>query len=127
MKLKKIILASLPLFLITGCSKKLTCTFSEEEGLHDKVVVTFKDDKPKTVNVYGEISVLEEDKTDEDKLISEFKKTYEEQGYENVEVDFKKGKIIISAEKDATKYLDDDVKTYDDVKKYFVEQDYTCK
>lgn len=141
--MKKKITAFLALSIVlltTGCGgKKLTCT-KKETNSEEKQTITFKKDKASTLNMvlsydYSEANLSDDDvkqikeqnycdilKTEEgmDKAISKCKSSFNKNIYKvNATINLSK----ISKENSS---VNTDT-SYDDVKKYYEQQGYTCK
>lgn len=114
---------------LTGCGKKLTCTMdNSQSGLEasSKVEVKFKGDNVDSMKVSMDITVPEEYKDEKQGLIDMFKESYED-----VKVTETKNGIRIEADENNSAFAGLDIKdktvSYDDVKKAFEGQGYTCK
>lgn len=114
---------------LTGCGKKLTCTMDNSSlGLEAKstVEVKFKGDSVDSMKVSMDITIPEEYMDEKDDLINQFKDSYDD-----VKVTEIKNGIRIEADENSSFFQGLDVKdktvSYDDVKKAFEGQGYTCK
>lgn len=116
---------------LTGCGKKLTCTMENSQlGLEmkQKVEVKFKGDTVDTMKIAMDIVVPDKYKDQKQELIDSFKEEDE-----NMKVTETKDGIRIEADSSSDSSLFDefDVEgkeaSYDDVKKAFEAQGYTCK
>lgn len=131
MKKGILVLSSLVALIgITGCGgKKLTCTMENNSlGLEmtQKVEVTFKKDKIDDMKVIMDVKVPDEYKDQKQELIDELKDL--EEGMKVTET--KDGiRAEMTAGEDDFKELNIDSETvsYEDVKKAFEAQKYTCK
>ncbi len=133
MKKGLLVLSSLAaLVVMTGCGgKKLTCTMDNNSlGLETKstVEVKFKKDVVDSMKVAMDITIPDEYKDQKDELIEEFKKSEE-----NVKVTETKNGIKVEADSSSNSDFFDDLDfddkevSYDDAKKAFEAQGYTCK
>ena len=127
---KLVVPALVTLVTLTGCGgKKLTCTMSEKTlGIQNNmsVEVIFKDNKVDKMKAIVDMVLLDEYKDQKQRTIDTLKDSNE-----NMEViETKDGiRTIISGGSDmiGELNLDDDIITYDDFKKHFETQGYTCK
>ena len=127
---KLVVLALVTLVTLTGCGgKKLACTMSEKTlGIQNNmsVEVTFKDNKVDKMKAIVDMVLPNEYKEQKQTLIDNIKDSNE-----NIEViETKDGiRTTISGSSDMAGELDlnEDIVTYDDVKKEFEAQGYTCK
>lgn len=114
---------------LTGCGKKLTCTMENNSlGLEmkQKVEVKFKGDTVDTMKVSMDITVPDEYKDRKQELIDMFKEEDD-----SIKVTETKNGIRIEADNDSDIFAEMDINgkeaSYDDVKKAFEAQKYTCK
>ena len=129
-KTKLVVPALITLVTLTGCGgKKLTCTMSEKTlGIQNNmsVVVTFKNNKVDKMKATVDMILPDEYKDQKQTLIDTLKDSNK-----NIEViETKDGiRTTISGNSDMAGELDldDEIVTYDDVKKEFEEQGYNCK
>ena len=127
---KLVVLALVTLVTLTGCGgKKLACTMSEKTlGIQNNmsVEVTFKDNKVDKMKAIVDMVLPDEYKEQKQTLIDNIKDSNE-----NMEViETKDGiRTTISGGSDmiGELNLDDDITTYEDFKKHFEAQGYTCK
>lgn len=114
---------------LTGCGKKLTCTMENNSlGLEmkQKVEVKFKGDTVDTMKVSMDITVPDEYKDKKQELIDMFKEEDD-----SIKVTETKNGIRIEADNDSDIFAEMDINgkeaSYDDVKKAFEANKYTCK
>lgn len=138
--MKKVLLGLCCTLVLTGCGgKTLTCTMSEKENgmeMKQKVALTFKDDKNVKGKMEVSIKVDEESKEYLDLMKGMLDAAFEEYEEAGLKVDskLKDTSLEISVEYDVDK-LTDELKedldysdtTYEETKKDFEEEGYTCK
>lgn len=130
MKKGVLVLSSLVALVgLTGCGKKLTCTMeNSQSGLEMKqnVEIKFKDDSVDTMKVTMDITIPDEYKDEKQELIDMFKEEDE-----NIKVTETNDGIRVEADENSDLFADMDIKdkevSYDDAKKAFENQGYTCK
>ena len=127
---KLIVPALVTLVTLTGCGgKKLTCTIAEDTlGMKTNmsVEITFKDDKIDKMNTTVDMALPDEYKDQKQTLIDTLKDSNENMKVTETKDGIRatmSGSISMAGELD----LDDEIVTYDDVKKELEDQGYTCK
>lgn len=114
--MKKFIVATAALFLLTGCGNKLTCTKTDDsDGVksYNKMTFTYNDNKIKNVAMRMEIGIPEEYKDIAGVLESSFKaefSPFEEYGA-TLKTEIKDDKMIGTLEYDATNLKEEELKS----------------